>query len=133
VYLDYDSAGKQAMDKAILDGVLTPSACKMSICKGKNESEFEDCFDSKIYIKKVSSRFGVDLNKNEFKSNSKWSDRVKNCFMTQGVDWNDKVESTVKEIVAESIVENLGSSLLEHQRSSIDALVDSLERLIKLD
>ena len=36
----------------------------------------------------------------EFRGNKKWSDRVVNCFRSQGKQWNDTMEKRVKLCVA---------------------------------
>ena len=62
--------------------------------------------------------------------NQKWSDRVKNCFLSQGKQWSDAVEKKVKLVVANTLPNDPVAALDQHKRSSIDALVHALEILV---
>jgi hypothetical protein len=66
----------------------------------------------------------------QFRSNLKWSDRVRNTFLDQGKLWNKSVESRVKYLVAQCILNKPDIALNQHKRNSIDALVNNLEDLI---
>ena len=75
--------------------------------------------------------FSVDLSLGTFKGNKKWSDNVKDIFLSQGQQWTDTIEKKVKMIVAEAIPEENAEVVLnEHKRSSIDALVNALEAML---
>jgi len=47
--------------------------------------------------------------------------------LSQGKNWNIKMESQVKAIVAEQVNNNPENSLNLHKRSSIDTLIQALE------
>lgn len=66
----------------------------------------------------------------EFRGNKKWSDRVADCFRSQGKQWNDKMEKRVKLRVAEALPSDPVVALNQHKRSFIDALVTALNSLI---
>ncbi len=76
------------------------------------------------------NEFGVNINVAEFRGNKKWSDRIAGCFLSQGKLWNDAMEKRVKLVVANEISEEVDTVLNEHKRSSMDALVTSLETLL---
>lgn len=79
----------------------------------------------------ISNKYGVNLNTADFHSNKKWSDRVKACFLTQGVTWNDKIEREIKYLVAESISGNSLSDILISEKSGfIDGLVQLIENMV---
>jgi len=85
-----------------------------------------------IYIsKKVLEKFGVNLGCPQFRGNRKWSNRVGDAFLNQGKIWNKGAESKVKYLVAECVAKNPKAALNQHKRNSIDALVESMEGLIK--
>lgn len=131
VYVDNDEAGKLAVNKAQEKGLLKDSEVKYTICNGQSESEFEDCLKSDFYKDIIKFNFSVDICVSEFRGNKKWSDRMKNVFLSQGAKWTDSVEEKVKYIVANAIPENIQDVLNEHKRNSIDALVSIIEDMIK--
>lgn len=131
VLLDNDSAGKEAFEKAEKEGMLKQKDATFIICNGMSNSEFEDCLNKTIYAESILTEHGVDINVSEFRGNAKWSERMRKVFLSQGKNWNDTVESKVKHTVAESIKSDLENALCTHKRSSIDALVKTLERMIE--
>ena len=130
VFIDADKAGYDAAESAISNGYLEEAGVKYSICNGQKEAEFEDCLNSNIYSKQILEEYSVDINVPCFRCNRKWSERLKNTFMSQGQRWTDTIEKKVKLIVAESIPESIENVLNEHKRGSIDALVISLEEML---
>lgn len=129
-FLDYDDAGRKAYDKAISDGVLDIKNNTFARCNGTNNSELEDCIDPAIYKDSVLKKFGVDLNQAAFKNNKKWSDRVMAAFVHEGKQWDKTVESQVKYVVATDVQANPKNALHPNKRSSIDALIRSIEDLL---
>lgn len=131
VYLDNDTEGVNAGEKAIEKGFITEADIKYTICNGNPQAEFEDCLKRDFYVEKIKNSFSVDLASANFVRSKKWSDNVKDAFCSQGQRWTDTIEKKVKMIVAESIPEeNADSVLNEHKRGSIDALVIALESML---
>jgi AAA15 family ATPase/GTPase len=131
VLLDNDDAGKKAFQKATDDNVLTLKKCTMVICNGMTSSEMEDCFEPAIYKQELLDKFGVNIDSQKFRGNSKWSDRMKDVFFDQGKPWNDLIKSQVKNHVADCVRKNPAASLNQHKRNSIDAVTNSLELMVK--
>ena len=119
------------MKKAEKDSLVTVDSCTMINCAGMSDSEFEDCINVSIYKETVLDKFGVDLSSSKFKTNKKWSDRVKLTFKDQGKPWSNNLLSQVKNTVAEAVASDTVNALNEHKRNSIDALVVAIERRIK--
>ena len=131
VFLDNDDAGISAGDKAIEKGLLTEADIKYTICNGNPQAEFEDCLNKDFYIEKIKDRFSVDLSVATFRGSKKWSDNVKDAFLSQGQRWTETIEKKVKTIVADAIPdENADGVLNQHKRGSIDALVTALENML---
>lgn len=128
--LDNDDAGRRAGQDAENQGLLNIRNTTYTICNGSPNAELEDCLEKTAYAEAVLSEFGVDLNVAEFRGNKKWSDRVADCFRSQGKQWNDTTEKRVKLCVAEALPSNPTAALNQHKRSSIDALVTTLNSLI---
>lgn len=130
-FLDNDDAGRRAYDKAVGDNLLSVKSNTFIMCNGSPNSEFEDCLKLDVYLTQVRDSFGVNLDCPEFRGNNKWANRVRSSFLAQGKRWDDNIQSQVKFLVADCVCQSPENSLHEHKRSSIDALVSSLEVLIK--
>lgn len=129
-FLDNDEAGRQAYEKAEKDNLITIKNNTFITCNGSQNSELEDSLDISIYQDDINNEYGVNIGR--LSGNKKWSDRMRDAFLTQGKQWNDKVESKVKCTVANSVKKNPGNALNQHKRNSIDALVRSLEKMINI-
>lgn len=133
VLLDNDDAGIQAAKKAIENNLANESQIKHTICNGSPVAEFEDCLNTKFYKKAILDNFAVDISKPTFSGNKKWSDRMKDAFLSQGVRWSDAIEKKVKLVVAESIpekIEDISDILIEQKSGFLTGVVSSLERMI---
>ena len=127
VLLDNDDAGRHAGSEAERQGLLDVRNVTYAICNGSPNAEIEDCYNKAVYENAILNEFGVNINVAEFRGNKKWSDRIAGCFLSQGKLWNDAMEKRVKLVVANEISEEVDTVLNEHKRSSMDALVTSLE------
>lgn len=130
VLLDNDDAGRDAGQKAENQGLLSIRDTTYTICNGFPDAEIEDCYTKSAYASVLQEEYGVNLNVPSFRGNQKWSDRVKNCFLSQGKPWSDSVEKRVKLLVANSLPDDPTTALDPNKRSSIDALVIALESLV---
>ena len=130
VLLDNDDAGRHAGSEAERQGPLDVRNVTYAICNGSPNAEIEDCYNKAVYENAILNEFGVNINVAEFRGNKKWSDRIAGCFLSQGKLWNDAMEKRVKLVVANEISEEVDTVLNEHKRSSMDALVTSLETLL---
>ena len=130
VLLDNDDAGRHAGSEAERQGLLDVRNVTYAICNGSPNAEIEDCYNKAVYENAILNEFGVNINGAEFRGNKKWSDRIAGCFLSQGKLWNDAMEKRVKLVVANEISEEVDTVLNEHKRSSMDALVTSLETLL---
>jgi predicted ATPase len=130
-FLDNDDAGRKAYEAAEKEGLLSIKSNTFVNCNGSPNTELEDCLELNSYSQIIFKEFGVDLEHSQFRGNQKWSDRVRNVFLDQGKQWNKSVESRVKYFVAEAVAKEPKNALNQHKRNSIDALVNSLECLIK--
>lgn len=135
VLLDNDQAGIEAADKAKSRGVLKESEIKFTICNGSPEAEFEDCLNPKIYAEAIKQEFSVNISAAEFRGSKKWSERLKNTFLSQGSRWTDTIEEKVKLVVANSIPEDIDSTtidtiVIEKKSGFLVGLVNALEQMI---
>ena len=131
VYLDHDSAGRTAASVAETDGQLKTIDCHHTICLGQQDSEFEDMIVKDLYKDKLFSLYGVQLSPASFNNSSKWSERMKATFMSQGKLWNKSVMQKVKYMVADLVAKNPSTALNQHKKSSFDSLLSGLEDKLK--
>lgn len=92
VLVDNDEAGKNALNKAKEAGFLLDSEYRLTNCNGLSESEIEDCIKQSIYSRAILEEFSVDVCCKEFDGKQKWSDRMKNVFLSKGLLWNSEQE-----------------------------------------
>jgi len=131
VLLDSDKAGKDAYQKAENDSLISLANCTFITCNGMTEAEFEDCIEPGVYRDVILKEQGVDLDSRKFRGNDKWSQRIRTTFLDQGKLFTDALLMKSKYLVAAAISKNPKHALNEHKRNSIDALIGSLERMIK--
>ena len=133
VLLDKDKAGRTAYEKAEKDGLIDIKNTTFTSCRGMDESEFEDCLNVDIYSESIKSQFGVELKTCKyFRGSKKWSDRVKDCFVSYGKLWSDSLEKKIKVVVANSVYSsnNIACMFIEQKKDFLNGLVSSLESLI---
>lgn len=130
VLLDNDDAGRMAGFEAEKQGLLEVKNTTYTVCNGSPNAELEDCYEKSSYMNVIEEKFGVNLNVSEFRNNQKWSDRIAQCFKSQGKQWNSSIEKKVKLLVANAIPNISERALNKNKRSSIDALVIALEKIL---
>lgn len=133
VLLDNDSAGREAAQKAIVKNLLKTSEVKFTICNGSPEAEFEDCLNPSFYLAAIKKVYNVNINCREFRGNRKWSDRMKNVFLSQGSQWTIDVEESVKYTIAEAIpnkIENINDIIISAKAGFINGVITAVEALL---
>ena len=132
VLLDFDQAGENAFNKAERDSLLGVSNCTFVKCQGMQESELEDCFLTSVYKNEILEEFGVDIDYGGFKGKDKWSRKLETAFQHHGKPWSAKILRQAKFTVAKAVLNKPKDVLDSNKRSAIDALVESLNRMIKI-
>ncbi len=124
--LDDDQAGHLAFDRAKAEGIFSDAEAHFCICRDQRESEFEDLLNASVYEPVLKNHYGLVINPRIGKG-KKWSDRIKELFISQGKPWSDKTESELKLKVAEVVAISASTALIPERRGPIDALFQSLE------
>lgn len=130
--LDNDEAGKSAFVEAEKNQLLATKNCTFINCLGMTQSEFEDIIKPSIYRDILKENFGVDVSSTSFKGREKWSARLKKLFESSGKIYRTADESQAKFLIAEEFIKDPINSLIPEKRSSIDALVTSIEDMVKV-
>ena len=133
VYVDNDEAGRGAIDQAIQRGTLENSEYHLSTCPGMGNAEIEDLISFDAYRSAIEGEYGVHLDVSQFRhSKQKWSDRMKDTFLSQGKRWDERIERETKTLVADVVSKRGIGCLQTHRRGSIEALVNALEGRLEL-
>lgn len=135
VLLDNDEAGNEAVEKAISKGLLTEADYKLTVCNGSPVAEFEDCLKKDIYEQELVVKFETNINSPLFKSNKKWSDRIKDVRLSQGGRWTDSIEKQIKLAVADAIPEttlNIEDIVIMQKAGFLKGCVEALERMLEI-
>ena len=134
VLLDNDEAGITAGEKAIQNGLLSEADLRYTICNGSPEAEFEDCLQPSLYENLLMDEFRIDINSPEFRGNKKWSERLKNVCLSQGVRWTETIEQKIKFAIAQNIPDaftNLDEIVVSQKSGFINGLVTAIEHMIE--
>lgn len=135
ILLDYDTAGKKAIENAKSKELITEKDYKLTICRGLPEAEIEDCINTDLYREIIQRNYNVTINSSLFKNNKKkWSDRMKDTFKNQGTPWDENIKSDIKVDIANIINEKqkIDDILIPKKSDFIDSLVNTLENLLNI-
>ncbi|HUW82150.1 MAG TPA: AAA family ATPase [Phycisphaerae bacterium] len=130
-FLDDDKAGRDAFEKARLEGLVADAEVNFCIREGLNETEIEDLYDTSVYETLLQNKYGVSIKSPKFKGKKKWTDRIKACFRHCGKLWDHRVEVEVKSLVAQAVAKDPANALCPHHAATLDALIQVLEARVK--
>lgn len=69
-----------------------------------------------------------------FRGNEKWSERIKQTFLSQGMRWTDMIERKVKLVVANAIpesIDDIDNVTIKEKSGFLNGLVSVIEKMIK--
>lgn len=136
VLLDNDNAGNEAAIRAKERGLLDDARLRQTNCQGSPEAEFEDCLNPDIYVKDVEDKYKITIKKNRyFRNNKKWSDRMRDVFLDQGIKWTETIEKDVKSIVSKSVPNNgkLENIIIPQKSGFLGGLKTAIERMLEVE
>jgi putative ATP-dependent endonuclease of the OLD family len=130
--LDNDDEGRKAVSEAQGLELLAESDYHVTSTKGMKNSEIEDLLAPSAYKQELEDSFGVQLQQASLDATDrKWSERIRQQFLSNGKIWSSSLEAKVKKAVADQ-VEALGLSALHPNRKDIvSKLVQTLEQRLK--
>jgi putative ATP-dependent endonuclease of OLD family len=131
VFLDYDKAGIDAFEKAKSQGLLDDADINFARFAGQKESELEDFYDTRLCEPLILAKYRVSINSPKFKSQKKWSERVRDCFSQQGKLWSESTEKEIKAFLASAVAADPSAALKRDQTDPLIALAETLERRLK--
>ena len=101
IVLDYDSAGKEAVNKIKTTLTVNEDQIRFFMKANKKDTELEDLLKESVYKKFLITK-GVDFSNPVFKNKSKkWSDRISIILAESGIDLTSTEEAKIKKRVSE--------------------------------
>jgi putative ATP-dependent endonuclease of OLD family len=130
--LDSDQSGREAVSRALSQGVLQVADVSYTSCLGMQESELEDWYHPTQVATVVASALGVPAESAHFSgTKKKWSDRMRELCISSGKPWDASVEAMLKYRVAEFVSTSPELALLLARKSAFDTLVANLEEKLR--
>jgi putative ATP-dependent endonuclease of the OLD family len=128
-FLDNDSAGTTAVDKAVRDHVLKVADYNIFVVNHLAESELEDLLNAYVYKDDFFEEFGVDPTiKPKSLKGKKWSDAMAIRFAVHGKKWDEIQKARAKFWLANYVARTMPQIILEERRGPADAFAASLIR-----
>jgi putative ATP-dependent endonuclease of OLD family len=122
-FVDHDDAGRNGAKRAKLESLLTDADVTFASVLGRKDTEFEDLLDIALYAEAVGRKYNVDLRLGTFsRLKSKWSVRVAHAFTAAGQTWDDDVEHSVKNLLADLVEASPSASLKQELRGPVTSL-----------
>lgn len=103
--VDGDKCGIDSLNEAIQKGLLSQLNSAVLCAYGdKKESEFEDYIKKELYSKLILDKYGINIDCHSFKGcKKKWSDRLKDTFLSHSKLFSETIESDIKYELAKKI------------------------------
>jgi len=130
-FVDDDQPGRDAVEKARVEGVLEDGDINLCSCQGMSESEIEDLVDPEKYTEMIKTRWRVDLAAGKPLRKAKWSDRVGAAFKNSGKRWDNSLKNEVKAAVSDLVCAAPETAIATARESSLVGLVTALEIRLK--
>lgn len=127
-FLDDDEAGRQSVQRAVGEGVMTNADVNLSFCDGKKEAELEDLYLDDVYHDIVMHEAGIELHRREPGRQRKWTDRLRSALRSAGKPFDDASILPIKYKVAATARERGWAALHPEKTLPLESLSNSLER-----
>jgi putative ATP-dependent endonuclease of the OLD family len=130
VFYDNDGPGRDQVEAALSAGTIRDSEYTLVRCPQMSNSELEDLFDVRTWLRPVNNTFGISAVASEFNGHQKWTDRVKRVLLSKGKVWTTATEKRLKTTVSEAVAEAGLSALSRTNSEPFENLVEVIERRI---
>lgn len=127
-FLDNDTKGRSAAERAVERESLKLSEIQHTVISGANNSELEDFIQVDLYLPELNEMLGTSMAESQLTGTSQaWSERLKLALSKQAKALDANLEAKIKNRVC-SIAASKGlASLIGKRTSSIFALTEALE------
>ena len=128
-FIDDDSAGRTAVEKALADKVLDVADVNLCSVPEAREAELEDLYDKNLYRQAFLDRFGVDPKaRPKGRRNQKWSNVMERLFRGAGKPWNEAMKQSVKDWLARYAAEKPDKIIVDALEGPLVNFIATVER-----
>lgn len=129
ILLDSDDSGLEAQKQLIKSKIKLPNEILMIKSAGMSKCELEDIVSFDEYFELVREKYNIELNTPTFKKKDKpWSDRLKKAAEKSAGIFDDEIESSIKEMIANIVCEKNINAISSYDREYVTTLIDSIGR-----
>lgn len=130
VFLDFDSAGHSAFDRAKAEGMIDDERANFAYSAGKDESELEDLYDVATYEDIIKAHCGIGFKTDKLNKKKKWTSQLRYLLRACGKPHDDITVNGVKMRIAYAARDRGASAIHKDKQGPIDSLVASLEAAV---
>jgi hypothetical protein len=95
---------------------------------GMNKCELEDVVSFDEYFDLVREKYNIELDNKDFKKRDKpWSDRLKRAAKRSPGVFDDTVEASIKETLADIVCEKNMNAIASYDRDYIKSLINAIK------
>lgn len=132
VLLDSDDSGLESQKQLIDSKTKRSNEILMIKSVGMNKCELEDIVSFDEYFDLVREKYNIELNNKNFKKRDKpWSDRLKRAAEKSPGIFNEAVEASIKEMIADIVCEKNIDAIASYDRDYIESLINAIRIFAK--
>ena len=132
VLLDSDDSGLESQKQLINSKTKLSNEILMIKSIGMNKCELEDIVSFDEYIDLVREKYNIELNNKNFKKRDKpWSDRLKRAAEKSPGIFNEAVEASIKEMIADIVCKKNIDAIATYDRDYIETLINTIRIFAK--
>ncbi|MDD3287484.1 MAG: AAA family ATPase [Alphaproteobacteria bacterium] len=132
VLLDNDKDGQKAASEIAKD-LRTKEMIKNITLTTHSErpiAEIEDMISFGLYAQELNNKYNISMTETGFDRNKKWSENLKQSFLSVGRPWNDTIKNEAKDLVMHC-VEAKPKNALNTNATPITTLIKTLEAALE--
>jgi predicted ATP-dependent endonuclease of OLD family len=128
VLLDSDDSGLESQKQLVNSKTKLSNEILMIKSVGMNKCELEDVVSFDEYFDLVREKYNIELDNKDFKKRDKpWSDRLKRAAKRSPGVFDDTVEASIKETLADIVCEKNMNAIALYDRDYIKSLINAIK------
>lgn len=132
VLLDSDDSGFGSQKQLIDSKTKLPNEILMIKSTGMSKCELEDIVSFDQYFDLVREKFNIELDTKNFKKRDKpWSDRLKKAAEKSAGVFNEDVEASIKEMIADIVWQRNIDAIASYDREYVESLINAIKKFAR--
>ena len=132
VLLDSDDSGLDSQKQLIDSKTKLSNEILMIKSAGMRKCELEDIVSFDEYLNLVRDKYNIELDTRNFKRRDHpWSDRLKKAAERSAGIFNDEIEASIKEMIADIVCEKNIAAIASYDREYIESLINAIKSFAK--